>query len=126
MPAAWPPMAPLVDELLGTPYEQMDCWGLLAALLQRGFGLDLARDAECLNREFVEVWFAGDARPLETLLQPWDVLICSMYGLVGDHCGVAMNGTQFVHARGKAGVAIERLHRWEEKVLQIARLRRLV
>jgi len=126
MPAAWPPMAPLVDELLGTPYEQMDCWGVLAALLKAGFGLDLTRDPECLTREVVEVWFEGDPRQPLSCIQPWDCLIFSVHGLVGDHCGLVMDGTQFVHARGKGGVAIERLHRWEEKVLQIARLRRLV
>jgi len=125
MPPAWPPLAPLVDEILGSAYTQYDCWGLLAYLMKRGWGLDLTHDPECLSREVVEVWFQGDPRQPLTLTQPWDCLIVSVHGLVGDHCGLVMEGTQFVHS-GKAGVVIDRLQRWEAKVLQIARLRRLV
>jgi len=126
MPAAWPPLAPLVQPLLGKPYAEYDCWGLLATLLQAGFGIDLTRDPEVLAREVVEVWFRGQSASPLLLLQPWDCLILSVHGLVGDHCGLALDPTRFVHTRHRAGVVIDALPRWQPKFLQIARLRRLL
>src|SRR5262245_23444703 len=125
MPTPWPLLGPLVEPLLGAPYGAYDCGNLLFHLFKVGWGLDLTRDPECLSREFVEVWFQGDPRPPLGLVQPWDCLIVSVHGVVGDHYGLVMEGTQFVHS-GKAGVVIDRLQRWEAKVLQIARLSRLV
>jgi hypothetical protein len=126
MPAAWPLLAPLVEPILGTPYAEMDCWGVLQHLLKAGWDLDLTHDPDILSREVVEVWFQGDPHPPLGLCQPWDCLVVCVHGVVGDHCGLVMEGTQFVHTSRKAGVIIDRLQRWESRVLQIARLRRLV
>jgi cell wall-associated NlpC family hydrolase len=122
----FPPLHDLIAPILGAPYAQYECWGLAAYLFKQGWGIDLAQDSESLTREFVEVWFRGEAPPLELVLQPWDCLVLSVHGLVGDHCGIVLDAQTFVHTRRTAGVTIDRLLRWQPKIVQVARLRRLV
>ena len=126
MPPTWPPLAPLVEPLLGLPYETYTCWGLVAHLLKQGWNIDLQTDPEALATQMVEVWFRGDPPSPLGLVQPWDCLVLSTKNLVGDHCGLALDSTRFVHTRRQAGVVLDRLNRWEPKLLQVARLRPLV
>ena len=122
---AWPRLQPLVEPLLALPPGQLDCWGLVAVLLEQGFGLDLVQDQEGFGREVVEIWFETDPRPPLTLVQPWDCVLMAITGPVADHCGLVMEGTQLVHTRAKQGVRVEPLTRFMPHLLQIVRLRRL-
>lgn len=123
---SWPNLHALVDPLLGTPYAECDCWRLLHTLYQQGFGLDLANDPSLLSSQFQELWFQGDARCPLALVQPWDCLVLSIKGLVGDHCGLVLDEALFVHPRKRAGVVKEPIRRWQEKLLQVVRPRELL
>ena len=124
-----PDLRSLVEPLIGTPYAQFDCWGLVYHLLREGLGLDLAHDPHLAASVFREVWFLGDSADPQTLLCPWDVLIMARdTGLpVSDHVGLVLDETTFVHAKGGAtGVALGRVHRWSHTFIQIVRVRPLV
>lgn len=126
MLAAWPPLMPLVEPILGAPYARFRCWDLAAYLLKQGWDIDLSQEDTTLNSQVAQVWFRGDARPLPQLLQPWDFLVLTAESLVGDHCAVVCDPVTIVHTRRTAGVVTDRLRPWIPKVLQVARLRRLL
>jgi cell wall-associated NlpC family hydrolase len=124
-----PDIQPLVDAMLGTPYEKYDCWDVVRTLYQQGFGTALTRDTQLSAQQFQEMWFRGDADDVLTLIQPWDlVIIANNEDLpISDHVGVALDHQRFVHARPAAtGVAVGRLRTWKPRLLQLARLRELM
>lgn len=124
-----PNIIELVEPLLGTPYAEANCWQLVRLLIREGFGLDLAAQTEEAAREVVELWYRGDDADPLTLLQPWDLLIIANHDAlpVSDHVGLVVDEERFVHARNSVtGVSLERIRRWKPRLLQVARLRRLL
>lgn len=124
-----PNLDAIVQPLLGTPYADANCWNLVRLLIREGFGLDLAAQTEEAAREVVELWYRGDAADPLTLLQPWDLLIIANQDAlpVSDHVGLVVDEERFVHARNvSTGVAMERIRRYRSRLLQVARLRRLL
>jgi len=123
---AWPNIHDLVAPLLSLPYAEYNCWKVAQVLYKAGWNLDLASDPRLLNSAFDQVWwFQGDPRPPLSLVQPWDCLLLSIKGLVGDHCGVVLDDRLMVHTRKKAGVVKEPMHRWQARLWQIIRLKEL-
>lgn len=124
-----PNLAALVEPILGTPYAEANCWNLVRLLIREGFDLDLAAQTEDAAREVVELWYRGDEADPLTLLQPWDLLIIANHDAlpVSDHVGLVVDDERFVHARNSVtGVAMERIRKWRSRLLQVARLRRLL
>lgn len=118
-----PDIRALADPLLGASYEEYDCWGLVRELLTQGFGLDIERDPQKAAESIVEVWFRGDARTPLAVVQPWDFLIMATRGVVSNHIGIVIDSQYFVHTRQRTGVVLERMTRWQPRLLQIGRLR---
>ena len=124
-----PDIAPLVEPLLGRPYDELRCRPLVAHLYQQGFGLDLDAPGGDVNQLFQEVWYQGDPGDPLTVMQSWDlVIIAPTEALpISTHVGVAVDAQSFVHARKSAnGVAVARLRTWKSHLLQLARLRELL
>jgi hypothetical protein len=124
-----PNIRALVDEVLGAPYSQWDCWELTRHLLMQGFGLDIAQEPSHAASLMQEVWYRGDPRDPLSLTQPWDLYItCERDDRPwSTHVGLVVDERTFVHARtASTGVALDRLHRWKPKLLQLGRLRQLV
>ncbi len=127
-PTRFPNIRTIVEEVLGSPYSQWDCWALVRHLLMQGFGLDIAKQPNQAALLMQEVWFRGDLRDPLTLTQPWDLYItCEREDRPwSTHVGLIVDDRTFVHARiADTGVAIERMRRWRPKLLQVARLRHL-
>jgi hypothetical protein len=128
-PVRIPNIREFVDGLLGLSYETYDCWGLVRHLLMQGFGLDIAQEPSRAASLMQEVWYRGDPRDPLSLTQPWDLYItCERDDRPwSTHVGLVVDERTFVHARtATTGVALDRLHRWKPKLLQLGRLRQLV
>jgi hypothetical protein len=128
-PLRIPNIRELIDEVLGAPYSQWDCWELTRHLLMQGFGLDIAQEPSHAANLMTEVWYRGDSRDPLSLTQPWDLYIT--YEREdrpwSTHVGLVVDDYTFVHARTAAtGVALDRLRRWQPKLLQLGRLRQLI
>jgi cell wall-associated NlpC family hydrolase len=118
-----------IQPLLGTPYRPRFCWDLARSLIHQAFGIALEDDPSHANAHFAEIWYRGDARDPLTLVQPWDAYIMLENDAlpISTHVGLVVDTLTFVHARNnETGVSVERLRRWKPKLLQIARLRRLL
>jgi cell wall-associated NlpC family hydrolase len=124
---SWPNIHELVEPLLGTPYAETNCWQVVQVLYKAGWQLDLAGDPRVLMESFAEVWwFQDDPRSPLLLVQPWDLLLFSIKGLVGDHCAVVLDDRLMVHPRKKLGVVREPMTRLYPKLWQILRLKELL
>lgn len=124
--ACLPALDALVAPLLGAPYAQWNCWALCRHLIQEGLGIDLDGNPEQAQSLVAEVWYQGDRRPVETVVQPWDLVVIASDGVVSDSVGLAVDTQVFVHTHLALGVCLERLPRWHRKVLQLGRLRSLL
>lgn len=120
-----PDLRAIIDPLIGAPYEQWDCWRLIRHLYREGWGIALEDDPGVAHREVQEIWFAGDTEEPLALVQPWDVVIMRTRGLASSHVGIVLDTQYFIHTRQRIGVCLEPLRRWQSRLLQIARLRRL-
>jgi hypothetical protein len=123
-----PNLAELAQDVLGAPYTQYSCFGLMRYLIRAGFGWDLVDDPHQAAAEITEIWFRGDGRDPVSLLQPWDCWMLSLQDTLPwtDHVGLVIDAQHWVHSRRRVGVVIEPLRRWQPKLLQVARLRRLL
>jgi cell wall-associated NlpC family hydrolase len=123
-----PDIRPFVDTVLGTPYQEYDCWELVRHLYLAGFGFDLARETESAAKHFQEVWYRGEGEPF-MVARPWDLALFTNSDAwpVGEHVGVIVEPQTFVHARrSETGVAIGRVRSWKARLIQLARLRELL
>jgi hypothetical protein len=121
-----PAIEPLVEPLLGLSYAQCHCWELLRRLYGHGWGIDLDADPAAAAAQVQEIWFQGDARDPLSLMQPWDILIMKTTGMASSHVGIVVNAIHLIHTREATGVCLESLRRWAPRLLQMARLRRLL
>jgi hypothetical protein len=124
--AVIPDIRAIVDPLLGASYEQYHCWALLRVLFKNGWEIDLEEDPATAANQVQEVWFRGESADPLMLACPWDVMVMRVRGIASGHVGVMFNETHFVHTRKSCGVCLEPLRRWTPRLLQIARLRRLL
>lgn len=121
-----PDVYPIVEPLLGLAYDKINCWALVRKLIQEGLGIDLDAHPEQAQSLVAEVWYTGDPRPVDTVMQPWDLVVIATGGVVSDSVGLALNTQDFVHTSLRIGVCVERLQRWRHRVLQLGRLRSLL
>ena len=121
-----PDILPIAERIVGSPYEQYNCWDLCRYLYHEGWGEELDEKPESAWRYVAEIWWQDDLDdPLE-LMKPWDLLIMRGRGMASHHTGVVCNAVHFVHTRKRVGTCLEPLRRWTPRLLQIARLRRLL
>jgi NlpC/P60 family len=121
-----PDIFPLVDAILGRSYEEYNCWHLLRDLYGKGWGIDLDADPATAAAQVQEIWFQDDARDPLRIVQTWDILIIRTLGMASSHVGVVCDSRQFVHTRKNLGTCMELTKRWAPRLMQIARLRRLL
>jgi hypothetical protein len=121
-----PDLESLLEPLLGLPYAQYDCWALCRRLYKDGWGEDLEESPAHAWKRIEEVWWRDDATDPLTLVQPWDLWIQRGLGMASQHTGIIVNDRQFTHTRKRLGLCLEPMIRWRPRLLQIARLRRLL
>lgn len=118
-----PSLDELVTGLLGTPWtKEHDCWWLVRTLYREGLGIDLAHEMEQAAFRCLEIWWRGDTALIETIVQPYDLLILATGGPMADHVGVICDTRSFVHSREKTGVCKELIQRWCKRHLQVVRI----
>jgi cell wall-associated NlpC family hydrolase len=120
----------MFDKWVGIPYkhlgrdkEGIDCWGLIVEIYkEKGIDvLDLDYEKDSRKR--------GDIFMLH-YYQDWqEVKEAKMYDVIllenrdrdiASHAGVYISGGKFIHA-SKRGVIIDRLSRWQDKIIGIYR-----
>jgi hypothetical protein len=115
-----------VDAILGEPYEKYDCWALARYLLKEGLDLDIIAHPEEAAQQLREIWFRGDPRDPQMLLQPWDAFIMATRGIVSNHLALVVDPMTIVHTGPHQGVHLSHVTTWLPKLVQLGRLRILM
>jgi cell wall-associated NlpC family hydrolase len=121
-----PDLHAIAEEILGLPYAQYDCWGVLRHCFSLGWGITFDPNPTAALVHVVEVWWQDDPRDPLMLMQPWDVVIYRTTGPASRHVGIVMDTERFLHTRRSVGVCLEPLRRWSSRLIQLARLRQLL
>jgi hypothetical protein len=121
-----PDLAAIVDPLLGLPYEQFNCWQLCRHLYREGWGEELDEQPALAWKHVEEIWWQEDAPDPLALTQPWDLWILRGLGMSSHHVSIIVNQVYLTHTRKRLGLCLEPMSRWQPRLLQIARLRRLL
>lgn len=115
----------IVEDLLGTPYEAMDCFQLIREVFRRDAGIILPNDTQDMALLFGEAWFYQSPEPFEEVIQPYDILLFAtkQHG-IGTHVGLVVDdGMTFLHTRERVGACQEPVQRWKARIVQILRYR---
>lgn len=118
----------IYDDLIGVPFVDggrdvktgLDCWGLcLEAFRRQGVAvkdyhiaaIDAAKIAEEMKEEEPS-WIKLDAPAVGCL-----VLIRLTAGLWANHVGIYVGGGKFLHEYSPTGSCIDRLRRWQSRIV---------
>ena len=117
------------SNLIGTPYEKLDCWGVVVSFYQICFGVELKRyydsppnDVHKANNLISSN--IGDFIPIEDMQDMifGDILLIYLFG-VESHIAVYLGNGKILHTQKKVGCMVDRLCRWKDRVSRVGRLR---
>lgn len=112
-------------QIIGTPYDQWNCWHLIRYLCLHGLRIDLDAEPRKNMDVVYELWWRDDAIDPFTVTQPWDIWVFNPQGLASEHVGVVMDNEWMVQSNRHHGVTREKLRRWRHRLLVIYRLQQL-
>ena len=115
------------SRLVGIPYKKggmsesgFGCYGLVRYVAREEIGINLPEKPIGWRRH-------GKLLGKDTEIESLDVIFFCMandYGLT-DHIGIAVSGTEFIHASGPAGSVVqEPIRRYAHRVINVGRLGR--
>lgn len=101
----------IVDDLIGKPFDELKCWELVVEIYARA-GIALRHYSYYLTEE---------KTPWKEVLEPESgaVLVFCLNGRDCSHVGVYIGAGKFVHSTEYAGVCVEDLHRYRNRLKNI-------
>jgi cell wall-associated NlpC family hydrolase len=116
------------SSLVGTPYSEKDCWGIVVDFYQLVFGITL-------NSYYTEVPQSrditknlvysnmGDFQKVEFKDKQFgDIFLIKLYG-VESHIAICLGNETLLHTTLHSGCCIERLARWEKTIVGVYRVK---
>lgn len=107
--------------LLGTPYSERDCYGIVADFYKLHFGIELKSyyDEIPQNRDIAQKLIyssLGDFSRVEAeKVEFGDLILIRLYG-VDSHIGVYLGNGQMLHSTLHSGCVIDRIVRWKHLI----------
>ena len=103
------------SHLIGTPYSELDCWGIARKFYLDVFNIQLYRYYEDTpkGQDAAELAIACSTDFTKVdYPQFGDIILLRLNGLPS-HVGIYLNRTQFLHTRETTGCIIDRLQKWK-------------
>ncbi len=106
------------------PYETYDCWGVAKFCYEILLGQQLVGDMGQVLQTLAltEMWYYDTTTPVESIVQPWDLLVFRVQSLASDHVGIMLTEDLYGTAMKAAGVHKAHLSSSIPRLLQVARL----
>ena len=112
-------------QLIGTPYEELDCWGVVREFY-RHHDINLKEYYEDApnNTEISAGLIAKYRTDFDEVKEPryGDIILINLLGLPS-HIAVFLGEGLILHTKKGTGCMIDRLHRWEKQVVSYYRVR---
>lgn len=121
------PNIPDFSKLIGTPYETLDCWGIVREFYKIVYGLELKQyygeipETRDMARNIVYASMK-DFEEIKTGKQFGDILLIKLFG-IESHIAVYLGNGTMLHTSKHSGCLIEKMTRWEKLVVGIYRVK---
>lgn len=109
-------------ELIGTPYIEKDCWGIVVEFYKIVMGIDLKRYYDDIpsNRDIAKNLIysnMGDFLKIEEKDAKFgDIILIKLYG-VESHISVYLGEGKMLHSTLHSGCVIESISRWKNLIV---------
>ena len=115
-----------VKELIGTPYEVLDCWGVVVEFYKRSMGTELKRyyDEIPTDREVTRNLIYTHRGEFEEVLDRkyGDLITIKLFG-IESHVAVYLGEGLILHTSKHSGCIIERISKWEKLIVGFYRIK---
>jgi cell wall-associated NlpC family hydrolase len=112
--------------LVGVPYEELDCWGVVVKFYKKFFDIELApyysevpdtaKEAERLVKHAM-----SDFEKVNSLkMKVGDIVLIKLLGYES-HIAVYLGAGKILHTQHKTGCVVDSLSRWEKMVVGVYR-----
>lgn len=112
--------------LIGTPYQDLDCWGIAREFYHLQFNMDLKRyydnapnDLKIANKLIYSS--IGDFEKV-TIPKFGDIVLINLYGIEA-HIGIYINEQQLLHTTRNSGCVLDRMERWKKMIVGFYRVK---
>lgn len=109
------------SHLIGTPYEEKDCWGIAVDFYKAVFDIELKSyySEVPVSRDIAKnIIYSnmGDFKKVsEAEIQFGDIILIRLYG-IESHIGIFVGDQKMLHTTLHSGCVIERITRWENLI----------
>jgi len=111
-------MLPAYSKLIGTPYSDLDCWGVAREFYRLVFGIELKRyfEGETPSRDTTENLIFSNRGDFLEVEKPrfGDIILIKLLG-IECHIAIYLDATSILHTQNKVGCMIDRFSRWEKR-----------
>jgi len=111
------------SKLIGTPYSEKDCYGIIVEFYKVVFGIDLSRyyDEIPKSRDVAKNLIyssMGDFREIKDAkaIQFGDLILIKIFG-VESHIAVYLGDDKMLHSTLHSGCVVERVLRWKHLIV---------
>jgi cell wall-associated NlpC family hydrolase len=113
--------------LIGTPYDILDCWGVVRTFYLLEYGIDLKeyyKEIPSSREQAKDLVYLG-MKDFERVEKPeyGDILLIKLFG-IECHIAVYLGRGKILHTQEKTGCMIDNLFKWEKTVSGIFRVRK--
>lgn len=116
-----------IENLVGKPFEyggrgpdKYDCYGLIKELLEKRQGIKIPDYTSPKDSGRISALFSLELRLWEPAPREMGAIALFRLGR-STHCGYLLTSNEMIHCIQKIGVCIERLNRWESRLVDTYR-----
>lgn len=118
---------PDFSKLIGTPYEQLDCWGVVREFYKLVFNLELKQYYEEVpeTRDMARNIVYASMKDFEEVKGPrqfGDIFLIRLFG-IESHIAVYLGNGTMLHTSKHSGCLIEKTVRWERLIVGTYRIK---
>lgn len=114
------------SNLIGIPYEVLDCWGIVREFYSLVYGASLQSYYTEIpkDREIAKSLILSSMKDFECVLDRkfGDVVLIKLYG-VESHIAVYLGEEKILHTNFNTGCVIENIGRWEKLIVGFYRVK---
>ena len=109
-----------LPDLIGLPYDDYDCWGIVREFYKRHFKTDLEQYLykDPNNHKEISKLIIKESPNYRKVLNPrfGDIILMRLYGLPA-HLGIYIDENKILHTTDKTGSIVDSFQYWEKRIL---------
>lgn len=114
------------SNLIGTPYSEKDCWGIVCDFYRLVFNIELKQYYEIVpeSRDIAKSIVYDSMKDFKQVEERkfGDLLLIKLFG-VESHIAVYLGEGRMLHTSKHSGCLIERTSRWEKLIVGVYRVK---